>query len=329
MINALPDEATVIANEVVPKRANILRENLAKWGFPNVTVTNLKTSELARLGLHADIIAVDAPCSGEGMMRKDPEAVAQWSPGLVRQCAALQREILADAVAMLRPGGYLIYSTCTFNRTENEEQVAWLVEEHGLEPVNMGFPAEWGIGAQLDSPYPALRFMSHLTRGEGLFAAVLRAPAEGALPAPSALSASALPAASPRSVFRPKGGNALPAPSRFCIPPLGGGTLPLGAQSRPWERNQAKRSPKGAPAPEAGLDPAAPLSLAFDRSAYPEVELDLDTALRYLRREALRLPAETPRGLVVVTYLGHPLGFVKNIGSRANNLYPSAWRIRN
>lgn len=290
MINALPDGAFVVANEVMPQRARILRENLLKWGYPDIMVTNSPAPRLAAAGAVFDIVAVDAPCSGEGMMRKDEEARAQWSPGLVRQCAALQREILTSAVEALRPGGFLLYSTCTFNADENECNVEWLAAGMGLEPIDLRLPAEWGIGSQLGSDIPALRFMPHITRGEGLFAAVLRKPGEPATPAH---------------------GRALDSLRKSARVILDG--IP--------ETNMKGKIE--IPASEWTL------STRFPRDRFPEADLDLDTALRYLRHEAITLPADTPRGFVTVTYLGLPLGFVKNIGNRANNLYPAEWRIRN
>lgn len=174
-INALPDSALVLANEVMPKRAAILRENLLKWGFPGVAVSNNQTKAFADRELF-DLVIVDAPCSGEGMMRKEPEAAAQWSRGLVAQCAALQREILTDAVNALRPGGFLIYSTCTFNVHENEENLRFAAETFGLEPILTGLAWRGRIAPEATGSLPALRFMPHLTRGEGLFAAMLRKP---------------------------------------------------------------------------------------------------------------------------------------------------------
>ena len=291
MINALPDGSTVVANEVMPQRVRILAENLKKWGYPDILVTSSQTSRLASAACEAfDLIAVDAPCSGEGMMRKDEDARNQWSPRLTAQCASLQREILADAVSMLRPGGILIYSTCTFNREEDELNVGWLVDECGLQPVHHGIPAELGIGSEIDSPYPALRFMPHLTRGEGLFAAVLRKPGES-------------PASNHRKTL-----DSLRKKAKVILDGIPTVTL------------------------KGKLElPASQWALAtdFPRGKYPEEELDLDTALRYLRHEAIVLDPNVARGFVVVTYKGHPLGLVKNIGNRANNLFPAEWRIRN
>ncbi|MDE6511981.1 MAG: RsmB/NOP family class I SAM-dependent RNA methyltransferase, partial [Muribaculaceae bacterium] len=113
ILNAIPDGSVMLANEFSSSRANILKENLTKYGYPDLIVTNADTDRLAALKGRFDIVAVDAPCSGEGMMRKDKEARSQWSEGLIRQCASLQRGIIENAVEMLAPGGHLIYSTCT------------------------------------------------------------------------------------------------------------------------------------------------------------------------------------------------------------------------
>ncbi len=289
MLNALGDGSTLVANEYTSRRVGPLKENLLKWGYPDIMITNSDTACYAKVAEVFDLVAVDAPCSGEGMMRKDEDAVAQWGPGLVRQCAELQRYILDNAVKTLRPGGYLIYSTCTFNRSEDEENLRYLIEDLGMEPIDMDLPEEWGIGAAIDSPYPALRFMPHLTRGEGLFTAVVRKPGSGS---------------------RPQRAKALREIARHTHVILDG--IPT----------TTAKGKVTLPAPES------PLSVRFAAEEYPEVELDRDTALSYLRHEAITLPAGSPRGYTVVTYLGHRLGFVKNIGNRANNLHPSPWRIR-
>jgi len=289
MIDAVPDGTRVVANEYVGRRAGILRENLAKWGYPGVTVTNCASSVYAGNGDAFDIVAVDAPCSGEGMMRKDSDAVEQWSMDLVGKCAELQREILADAVAALRPGGFLIYSTCTFNRFENEENAGYIKDKLGMLPYDPGFPEEWGIPRGIDTDLPVYRFMPHKTEGEGLFLAVFRHPGE--------------------YVPRMSGSGAVSA-----------------------VRDGSLSVVKGRKTGKKGSVPEVPaieeiLSVEFDRDAYPVAELDLDKALAYLRRESVTLSPGVPKGIVMMAYKGLLLGPAKNIGSRANNLYPKNWRI--
>lgn len=291
LINALPDGSLVVANEYVPKRAKALCENLLKWGYPDIIVTQGSTQAYARAGERFDVVAVDAPCSGEGMMRKDDTACVQWSERLIEQCAATQREILADAVAALRPGGYLIYSTCTFNTRENEDNLRILVDEHGLEPIDAMPPEEWKIGREIAGDYPALRFMPHLTRGEGLFAALLRKPGDSD-------NTSGMP--------------------------------------RKWKETLSKNTRillDGIPSTEKKGSREIPtteyaLSVGFDPALCPTYEISREDALNYLRHQAITLPADAPRGPVVLSYRGIRLGTANNLGNRANNLYPSEWKIK-
>lgn len=292
LINALPEGSTIVANEFIGSRANVLRENLIKWGYPHIFVTNSPTSAFTKIEEEFDIVVVDAPCSGEGMMRKEEVAVTQWNSGLQRQCAELQREILTDAIEALKPGGFLIYSTCTFNREENEENLRWLVEEKGLCAVDMDFPEDRGILKGIDTPYPCLRFMPHKTKGEGLFAAVLRK--EGDYPRAIGLSEAGF-------------AKAIKKHTRII------------AEGIPQTVTKGRDE---IPASESVL------AADYNPDSLPSVEVDEATALSYLRHEALHLDANIGKGFVVIKYKGYPLGLVKNIGNRANNLYPSQWRIK-
>lgn len=294
MIDALPDGSKVVANEYVGKRAAILRENISRWGYPDVTVTNRDSASFARDGGGFDIVAVDAPCSGEGMMRKDEKAREQWSPQLVADCSKLQREILGNAVEAVRPGGFLIYSTCTFNREENEENVRYATEELGLAPIDLSFPEEWGIPRGIETPYPAYRFMPHRTEGEGLFLAVFRKPLQEG-----------------EEIEEEK-----PKISREIRRRVSVGK----------GKDKKELSPKGKQKEEVP-EIEDILSVDFDRTRFPIVELTKEQAVNYLRREALVLPEGTPKGVVIVAYRGLLLGAAKNIGSRANNLYPKNRRI--
>ena len=152
-VQALPEDSLVVANEYVAGRARVLADNVMRWGSDNVVVTNAAPAALGRLTHHFDVVAADVPCSGEGMMRKDDEAVAQWSPALVEQCAARQRSILDDVWPALRPGGLMIYSTCTFNLAENEQMVNYLIEHFGAEPVAVPIQDEWHIAPAIDSSW--------------------------------------------------------------------------------------------------------------------------------------------------------------------------------
>lgn len=336
-ISALPSEAFVVANEFVPARANILSENIAKWGAPNTAVCCGDTAAFLKLRNRFDIVAVDAPCSGEGMMRKDEEARSQWSESLVKQCAALQREIVANAWAALRPGGFLIYSTCTFNRQEDEDMLRYMTDELGGESVDLGIGTEFGIPGSLDPDLYAMRFMPHRTAGEGLFMGIMRKPGE--LSADNQKSpknkdknkkkaTATVPKQLPdllldsdRYTFsqsHDESWRAIPKTNADIVSALENSTRVLSAGIRMGTVKGKNFIP----------DAALALSTALSPDAYPRVELDLKTALDYLRREAVTLPSSAPQGILLVTHNGTTLGFVKNLGNRANNLYPQHWRIR-
>lgn len=342
-IDSLPEGSIVIANEIVPARCAVLRENLLKWGYPAAVVTRGDTAALGRLGETADIIIADVPCSGEGMMRKDADAISQWSPRLVQDCVSLQREIVANLWKLLRPGGTMIYSTCTFNRHEDEENLAYIVEVLGGEPQSIsGLPD--CIAPGIDTPYPCYRFMPHRLRGEGLFVSVITKPGHSV--------SHGLDAA--ENVSRKKESrskrphNVSSTAARDITRKWLSSQLPLAVMETPdvisvfpevWIP-LLRRLERVTTVVQAGVavarikgrdiipDHALAMSTVMARGAFPEVELTLEEARDYLRRNTLTLPAETPRGYVVVTYGGLPLGFMKHLGNRSNNLYPADYRIK-
>ena len=336
MLNALPDGSVMLANEFHSQRANILKENLCKYGYPHLMVTNTDTSRLAALKGVFGIVAVDAPCSGEGMMRKDETARIQWSEGLIKQCAALQREILENAVGMLAPGGHLIYSTCTFNTVEDEDNAIWLTETFGLEPVDTGLAGTDGIQGQAKGRIPCLRFMPGFTRGEGLFLSVFRKPAGTGERHP--LKVKKKGKADGKERINPQ----LMATAKswiegdFDITCHDGHLLAIS----PMCASLLYAMPKGVRVMSAGVEigeikgkdlvPSHQLAMSTAMAhPFPEVELSKEDALFYLAKEAITLPEMTPKGYVTATYQGHSLGFLKNLGNRSNNLYPPEYRIKN
>ena len=321
------DDALLVCNEVVRSRLNILAENMAKWGHPDVVLTGAQPSDFARLRDWFDVIAADVPCSGEGMFRKDSEARSQWSEANVAMCAERQRNIVVDVWPALRTGGLLVYSTCTFNREENEENVQWIARTLGAKVLPLSFPAESGI-VESGGGY---HFFPHLVRGEGFFVALLqkttaddgsqaekplrtrhhKQPTQAALPAWFDLPFAALP--SPTGVYcavRPRFAH----DARKIADTLS--TLYCGVPAA--EVKGKKYIPQ---------QPLAPCT-CFQGNACPRVSLNHTDALRYLRRESLTIPADTPRGYVIACYRDQALGFLNNLGTRANNLYPAQWRKR-
>lgn len=322
-ISALPLGSFVVANEFDPRRTSILAENLAKWGAP-VTITRGDASAIKGLDSFFDIVAADVPCSGEGMMRKDAKAVEQWSPALIAECAARQRAIVDALWQTLQPGGIFIYSTCTFNLDEDERIVARMIEEYQAEPVAIPALHHPEIsGACEPYEFPAYRFLPGTVRGEGLFMAMLRKPGDARVAKVKQARIKAL-----KDIRVPLKGEWVCIADKEKIRAVPSCHTDLNAAvgasmnivSYGIEVGELKGS---------DLIPSQPLAMAVDlqRGAYPEAEVDRETALRYLRREAVMPGDGTPRGIVLLTYRGKALGFVKNLGNRANNLYPAQWRI--
>ncbi len=323
-IDALPDGSVVVANEYVRARAEVLRENIIKWGYDRVFVSCGDTRAFRKLKEEFDIVAADVPCSGEGMFRKDPEAVAQWTPALVEECAARQREILDNLWPALRPGGYMIYSTCTFNRAENEDIVRYVIEEYGAEPIEVPVPDEWNILRREG----CMHFLPGRVRGEGLTVAVLRKPGEYAArveksekqrqekPQPQIAACRKYLRDPDAYTWIVEDDTVIAVPDRKLYGRL---SKALDLRLKGIEAATIK-----------GRDviPAQSLatSCALADGVFPVHEVDYRTAVSYLRRESITL-ADAPQGYVLLTYSGRPLGFVKNLGRRANNLYPQQWRI--
>ncbi|MDE6333800.1 MAG: rRNA cytosine-C5-methyltransferase [Muribaculaceae bacterium] len=325
-VDALPHDAFIVANEYDPRRTSVLAENLAKWGAPAL-VTRSDASAIDGLDGFFDIIAADVPCSGEGMMRKDSHALAQWTPALVSECAARQKAIICNLWRSLRPGGYMIYSTCTFNTVENEQMVRYIAQELGADimPVPaLQHPGILGAAARYDD-MPVYRFVPGYTAGEGQFIALLRKHGDE-------------PAAMPRRIRT----HDKPLPDyglldgRFVYLPFAGRITAIPED----HRLPAAAVAQALHTTECGITagvvkgrdiiPAQQLAMARNlrRGAFAVCDItDTDIALNYLRHEAITLPHDAPRGHVLLTYGGLPLGFVKNIGNRANNLYPAQWRI--
>lgn len=332
-IEGLPSGSVVLSNEYDRRRATALVENVTKHGYPSVAISTGDASALGSLGAVFDIVAVDAPCSGEGMMRKEPEAINQWSTGLIDSCAATQRTILDGVWDALRPGGILIYSTCTFNRSEDEDNLAYLIEKYGAEDVALPFECSEGIVGDLSGRgLHCCRFLPGLVRGEGLFIAAVRKPCDGEdrlkMNFAECREAAVTEFVRKHIIDSRKYKVMAMGKDEFSIVP---------EEDAPFFAYLAKKlrlvrcgtplcTVKGrdvVPAPELAF------STALKRDSFPEVELDRRSALAYLHGDSLSdIGSAIPKGFVLCTYEGEPLGFAKNIGRRANNLYPDAFRLR-
>ena len=327
LASLLPQGSLLVSNEIQRGRAQILAENMTKWGRSGVMVTCNTPKQIGQSNLMFDLIAVDAPCSGEGMFRKDEGAVTDWSLQNVEMCALRQRQIIEDVWPALKPGGYLIYSTCTFNRHEDEDNVQWIIEQFGAEAIKIDTNPEWNIKASLTQDnLPVYHFMQHLTRGEGFFLCLLRKP-DGAfreIPQKPFKADPTVPAEC-RKWLNDGYEYYVKGDSIYALP------APLASDMNQVNKELYSLIPGIEVAVRKGHDwvPAHALAMsdALNTEAFNKVDITRKQALEYLHCDALRLE-DAPRGIVLLTYKGIPLGFAKNLGNRANNMYPQEWRIR-
>lgn len=326
----LNEEGLLITNEVVRQRVFILSENIQKWGNGNAVVTHNQARDFGDKAENLfDCVLVDAPCSGEGLFRKDEGAVDEWSLRNVQMCAERQRDILRYVWPALKPGGILIYSTCTYNPSEDEDNALFIRDTLGADVLKVDIDPAWNITLSARAGY---HFYPHKTRGEGFYLCVFRKRE------------------APFTPFRAK---AEKTRGSKTVDELGELQSWLQHPER-WSIRQSDRFTEAYPTRHKELvdwlsthftcvstgfgigelrgkhvAPQHSLSMLkdFRKEAFPQVELSLEMALAFLRSEALILP-DQPSGYMLMTYQGVPLGFVKNIGNHSNNLYPNEWRIR-
>ena len=320
------ESSLLVANEIMKQRATVLADNAGIWGDPSAVVTSADPKAFAGIPGFFDIIVADVPCSGEGMFRKDEEAVAQWSADNVALCQARQRRIIADVWPALAEGGFLIYSTCTFNKYENDDNVAWIASELGAEPiqVNADFPG-------LLSTRYGVSLIPGLVPGEGQYSAILKKTASvnagSKAPKPRTSDGNAIP-----RIFRERIQDLFQIPVDLTLK----GDLTIAVPKalsedisrleflHPLLRGTAVGTIKGKDiVPDADLA----LSNVLRKDAFPTAEVSREQALAFLHRDTITLDG-AERGIVLLTYGGHPVGFVKNLGNRCNNLHPQSRRIR-
>lgn len=320
-------DGILVSNEIIRNRAYILAENLIKWGNDTVLVSNNEPKDFQRLPSFFDAVVVDAPCSGEGMFRKDTGAVNEWNEQNVMMCARRQREILTDVWDTLKKDGILIYSTCTYNREENEENVSWMETKLGAELLRLNTDAFPEITVS-DKGY---RFFPHKTRGEGFFLSVLRKTSD----APS-LRIMKQDKRQQKSEFNETElKNILIEPENWKI--YTDNNMISAFRTKFSDKVEMLKSNLhimhyGITLCEIkGRDLIPHTSLALSKSIQMEnvlqAEVELRDALLFLKKETISL-SETEKGFVLIKYRNIPLGWVKNLGNRCNNLYPNEWRIR-
>ncbi len=343
----ISNDSLLVSNEVIKTRVNILSENMTKWGAANVIVTNNDPTDFQRLKNYFDVIVVDAPCSGSGLFRKDPNAISEWSGKNVELCARRQQRILADVFPSLKVGGVLIYSTCSYSQQEDEEIADWLVEELKIESVKLNPPAGragveegWGIVETVSEKEKAYsyRFYPDKVKGEGFFIAAFKKGGSdpGAI---TEIKSQKSKSKNKKAKFDAKDIEILRpylinADDFFFIKQNEEViAIPLQLENELGIIQSAlyikKAGVKLGTLIRNELIPAHELAVSnIINAAVPRQEVDKETALQYLRREEIKIES-TVKGWVLLTHQQLPIGWIKIIANRINNYYPPSWRILN
>ena len=332
LASALSADSLLISNEVIRSRVSVLRENLEKWGHTNVVISNHDPEDMGNLAGFFDVVVVDAPCSGEGLFRKDPAAIQEWSEASVQLCSARQKRILAAAAPLLDTDGILIYSTCTYNDTENTENVRYLTE-NGFRNRPLNLPADWNIVEKKTEDAVGYQCYPQRVRGEGFFISVFQKTGftnpvkmdartfrsiRTLRPHETASAAKWLQNPTSFSFWEKPNGDVMALPKSvektFLI-------LDVALKNKGFglEMGQFKGQ-------DFVPSHALALSTAINQTL-PGIELSKENALRYFKKENLVLD-ELTKGWLLARYKGLNLGWMKGIGNRINNYLPKDWRIR-
>ena len=332
-------ESLLVSNEVIKTRVNILSENMTKWGGANVIVTNNDPKDFQRLQNYFDVIVVDAPCSGSGLFRKDPNAITEWSEKNVELCAQRQQRIIADIMPSLKEGGVLIYSTCSYSQQEDEEISDWIMEEFKIERLKLKIDKGWGIAETVSEKEKAYgyRFYPDKLKGEGFFIAAFSKRQSGI--------ERNIEVKKQKTKIKNKS-DKIPARDIEILRPYLNASdfffikqneeiiaMPLHLENDLGIIQSAlyikKTGVKLGTLIRNELIPAHELAVSNIISpSITSCEVDKETALQYLRREEIKIEPDI-KGWVLLTHQQMPIGWIKVISHRINNYYPAAWRILN
>lgn len=323
ILSSISDDSTLISNEIIPNRNKILRENLTKWGYANSIVTQNDAAQIASSGIMFDVIVVDAPCSGEGLFRKDPAAIDEWSVENVNLCSSRQSSILDDIKNCLNQNGLLFYSTCTYEPSENDDQVARLISSGEFECIQLK-----DIPSGITHTKFGYQFYPHKTKGEGFYLSVLKKTSESF---------------SSREKSKPKQSKSiadqyltayLKSPDDFSAMQFK--DLVLAIPHHTYSVFQQVNSklhiksvgltlgtPKG-----KDFIPAHELALSTELNPWiKRIELSREDALIYMKCDAIKVDSDY-KGWAVVTFENQSLGWIKLVPGRVNNYFPKELRIK-
>jgi 16S rRNA C967 or C1407 C5-methylase (RsmB/RsmF family)/NOL1/NOP2/fmu family ribosome biogenesis protein len=330
ILSLMDERSLLVSNEVIRSRATILAENLLKWGYPNSIVTNNDPQDFGRLPGFFDVIVVDAPCSGEGLFRKEPDSVNEWSPENVNLCSSRQKRILADVWPALKENGILIYSTCTYNEQENEDNLKWLSENNEIEFLSLSLNEEWGVIESSLNDVKGYRFYPHRVKGEGFFISVIRKkdPTRENFKVKKTLTPATKKVRELVSswITHPEAFEFFQHQDYVFIFPQGK------INDLEFVKQNLKFVQAGTTLAATKHDKIIPehgsaMSIYLNPENFDSIELDLKQSIQYLRRETFEW-IDQPKGFQLMKYEGIPLGWINSLGNRFNNLYPIDWRIR-
>ncbi|MBS1531160.1 MAG: RNA methyltransferase [Bacteroidetes bacterium] len=322
----------LVANEIIKTRVPVLSDNLTRWGPSNTIVTNNDPKDFARLKGLFDIIVVDAPCSGSGMFRKDPDAMSEWSEANVNLCHQRQERILADVYPTLKEDGYLIYSTCSYSVEENEQILDWLCDEFELESIRVPIEPAWGIVESQSDKRKAwgYRFYPGKVEGEGLFAACL-VKQESSIETSFRFKEQQKPNYKEIDLLKPYIKNA----DQYHYFKVGDDWLAIdkvhkeslhALQQYLYIKKSGVRLGK-LTGKELIPDHELALSLIVNKDAFLQTELNKEQAIQYLRRDNISNLELNDKGWSLMSYKEQALGWAKLLPNRINNYYPKEIRI--
>lgn len=315
----LHSNSLIHANETIKSRNKILVENTLKWGVPNICTSENDPADFEGLHNFYDLILVDAPCSGEGLFRKQKGAVNQWSETAVEHCSARQRRILSDIWPSLKTGGILIYSTCTFNKQENEENLAWLEKQHDLEFLNIDI-SQFSEIVEVDEKFAkGYRFYPHRISGEGFFCSVIRKLGPATKKSKKLKNSLFTLTSKFENLATISVQDVL-----YTIQPEQLHNLSLLAQ------HFKNLKPGLEIGRSIGADSKVEHGMALlvgARIEQPIITLNLNDSLNYLCKQDIQLKVD--KGRYALSFNGFILGYAKSDGRRLISQYPKNWRILN